>query len=284
MLPDKSQLATVQRTYNDNFRSNFSYEEFEKRAEELEKTNPGKGYQLSYYESLGNVFKDYLTNAMTVNHLPGVPSFLASNFDYYVMGHYKGECKRQGVDPGFETQNNFSISLTTAELFNNILENTVTTLKGSISKKFESGEMNMDKALEFARKKSENRFVIEKGDAALIAGYAKVLEEKNKSRSWLDFFLNIPTHFREKSAIKELKKIAQKGGDPEEIEKLVNEDNKNVKNIKSDVAKSLNAARERSTEKEKLDLSDVFKETSHKKAEKINEKTAPTKNMEIGRK
>ena len=86
MLPNKKNLLsglTNFKTLTDI--KTFSFDEFEKRAEELEKQHPGQGYQLSYNESLNQVFRAYAEKCQTAKGYVEPLNEIVEYFDTYLI-------------------------------------------------------------------------------------------------------------------------------------------------------------------------------------------------------
>ena len=108
MLPNKKNLAAGLINFQTFSGINgFSFEAFEKKAEELEVQYPGAGYQRAYNETLTQMFRTslvdkYLREESTLLTL----SELVEYFDTYLMKKYVDECQKQGVAVNIKLNDN----------------------------------------------------------------------------------------------------------------------------------------------------------------------------------
>lgn len=123
----------------------FSFDAFEKKAEELEEQYPGEGYQRAYKETLTQMFRTglvdkYLREESTLLTL----SELVEYFDTYLMKKYVDECKKQGVSVSIKLNDN-GFNIETLQSFNAVLDSIPDkTVLNEVAKKFDSGELTLD--------------------------------------------------------------------------------------------------------------------------------------------
>lgn len=231
MLPNKPQnLLDSIRKFNDSFRKNFDLDKFEARAEELERTNAGKGYQMAYNESVFEMFKNRLQE-LSERDTPVMPfDHMIVQFDLDIMDKYANECKKQNIETNLELNfAQFQLSNDILRGLKKILDETPLTPMQKAAEEVKNGTVTPASALKWVdqiRKEStETPPKPDKESALKMVAYAKAIQKKNESRNFFQFIGSIfnLSHFREKNAIKTLRSFASRC---EGIDKLEAEANK----------------------------------------------------------
>ena len=209
MLPNKKPLAAGLINFQTLSGINgFSFDAFEKKAEELEVKYPGEGYQRAYNETLTQMFRTrlvdkYLREESTLLTL----SELVEYFDTYLMKKYVDECKKQGVSVSIKLNDN-GFNIETLQSFNAVLDSVPATVLNEVAKKFDSGELTLDSTYKYTKDNAQK--VPSRKEARELVAYATFLEQRNEDRSVLQTLLNLITHIREKFAVKAMRELAAK--------------------------------------------------------------------------
>ena len=217
MLTDKSNLSAAITSFSSLAKINgFTYEEFEEKAEEIERAHPGAGYQMAYNEMLVQSFKEFVDK-----HLSEDPPEIYFNdfvhiFDQMLMGTYLRQCKAQGIDVKIET-NSVKPNVDTLVIFNKILEeHPDANVYHNVAQRFYRGELTLDSVYEDAKARAKT--VPTKKEALELAARAEMIEVMNKERSFRDTLRNLFTFFKELFAISAIRKLASKAGDVTSLE------------------------------------------------------------------
>ena len=238
MLPNKKNLLAGLinfKTLTDI--QTFSFDEFEKRAEELEKQHPGQGYQLSYNESLNQVFRAYAEKCQTAKGYVEPLNEIVEYFDTYLIKKYLTECEKQGVDVRIRTSEN-GISAENLNAFSDTLGSIpVNNVLIDTYKKFKSGELDLDSVYDDVEAR-ENTIPTREQALELVAR-AAYLEDKNENRSRLWTVLKLFTHFKEKSTIKKLRALAEKADNVSVLETEAENENYRLARLRHEVDFSL---------------------------------------------
>lgn len=210
MLPNKKTLAAGLINFQTLSGINgFSFEAFEKKAEELEVQYPGAGYQRAYNETLTQMFRTslvdkYLREESTLLTL----SELVEYFDTYLMKKYVDECQKQGVAVNIKLNDN-GFNLDTLQSFSAVLDSVpATNLLNEVTKKFDSGELTLDSTYKYTKDNAQR--VPSRKEARDLVAYATFLEQRNEDRTILQTLFNLVTHIREIFAIKAMRELAAK--------------------------------------------------------------------------
>ena len=210
MLPNKKPLAAGLINFQTLSGINgFSFDAFEKKAEELEVKYPGEGYQRAYNETLTQMFRTglvdkYLREESTLLTL----SELVEYFDTYLMKKYVDECKKQGVSVSIKLNDN-GFTVETLQSFSAVLDSIpAKTVLNGVAKKFDSGELTLDSTYKYTKDNAQR--VPSRKEALELVAYATFLEHRNEDRTVLQTLLNLITHIREKFAVKAMRELAAK--------------------------------------------------------------------------
>ena len=211
----------------------FSFDGFEKRAEELEKQHPGQGYQLSYNESLNQVFRAYAEKCQTAKGYVEPLNEIVEYFDNCLIKKYLAECEKQGVDVRIKTSEN-GISAENLNAFSNTLDSIpVNNVLIDTYKKFESGELDLDSVYDDV--KARENTIPTREQALELVARAAYLEDKNENRSRLWTVLKLFTHFKELSTIKKLRTLAEKADNVSVLETEAENENYRLARLRHEV-------------------------------------------------
>lgn len=212
-LPQTS-IKALERTANKFKRfakiDNFSFEDFEEKAERFEKEHPGKGYQMAYQDNIKEMFRKIFENHMKeVEKTPSLDEFV-KYYDNTVMKDYLDERKKQGMAVNINL-NGKAMNLETLESFRDVLAETPRyTVLEDVRNKFNSGELTVDST--YAIAKARKNSIPTKKEAHELAAYAKVIDEINQKRPMWQKIFTFWVHFKERNAISALRNLAAKSG------------------------------------------------------------------------
>lgn len=274
MLPNKSEklLDNIQK-FNNNFRKNFDLDKFEARAEELERNNAGKGYQMAYHESIFEMFKNRLQELSERNSDVMPFDHMITQFDLEIMDRYDSECRKQNIETNLKL-NYLKTQLSDEVLvgLKKILDEAPTTPIKKAKEELKNGTVTPESALKWVdqiRKEStETPPKPDKENALKMVAYAKAIQEKNESRNFFQFIgsiLNL-SYFREKSAINTLRSFASRCEGIDKLEAEANIESERFRDTRNMIEFGL-GIRKPEMSKDKLMLLDDFddekaKETS----------------------
>lgn len=247
-LPANS-IKSLER-YAINFKSltkiqDFKFEDFEDKAEALDKQYPGWGYQLAYQETMTQMFRKIFNRCWQgEKNVPTLDKFL-QYYDTVLMRAYFNERKAQGMEVDVK-MNSKGASLEVLEEFKKVLdEHPKNSVVKEVNEKFASGELTLDNTYSLAKAKTKAKTKPTRAEARELAAYAAFLENRNKKRSVWQMLLSIPTHIKERSAIKTMRALARKCGS---IATLMNEaarENLELKKLRDDVADAIRIEKDR---------------------------------------
>ena len=188
----------------------FSFKDFEDRAEALELQNPGQGYQLAYQETMTDMFRKILDrHSRYEENVPTLNEFL-QYYDDILMKGYFAERKAQKIGGDIKMTAN-GRKLETFESFKNVMnEHPATSVVNKVNNKFASGEFTLDNTRDMAKAKTKANATPTKAEALELVACATFLEKRNKERSFWSMLISLPTHFKERSAIKAMKALASR--------------------------------------------------------------------------
>ena len=207
-LPDKAKIQESVRKFNNLAKYNFNIEEFEAKAEEFERTSPGQGYQLAYKFEIESITKNAIGMKLRAEHVRMEPDDLIIEFGASVMETYLDECKRQNVATDFRVSGYGGLDLEALETVKAVLNESPTSPMKAAALELKDGRMTLERATEWVNGMKER--TPDESDAIKMISYAKALEDRNKSRTFLQFIGNFFTHFKEKAAIKTLRSFASR--------------------------------------------------------------------------
>ena len=146
----------------------------------------------------------------------------------------------QKADLNHEVNPIFSSKIEYYEFLDSKLNAFPATKVGLFENRYAKGKISIDDMLNFTRdKKPAENETLDIEDAKTLASYAKALENTNKNRSIISMLFHLPTHFKEKNAIEEIRAMATKSGKTiEELEALAETPNEYIMEQKADVEKS----------------------------------------------
>ena len=281
MLENKEVLKDSLNQFNKEYRTTFSYEDFETKAAQLEQEKPGHGFRLAYRDALSKVYAQVIENHVSKDaKLPKI-NILVDAFNSMVIHPYVNECREQKQPTDLKIDYNPLSNLDNLNTLNNTLENTPTNKAAFAARQIERGELSMEGALAFSQEKSAD--TPSRKDALIIASYAKAFEMRNKNRSWGQVLRHPFDHIKEKFQIRSMRKAAEKCG--ESIKTLTDEVATDSEQIDNDysilkkyqtIAEKFDQSRK---EKEQLvvdpESTNVFSsdKSSERSYEKSNEKT-----------
>ena len=212
----------------------FRFEDFEDKAEALEKQNPGQGYRLAYQETLTDLFRKIFNKHLQgEENLPTLGKFV-QYYDTILMKTYLDERKAQnmGVDIRIHTG---GPSLETLEAFRQILdEHPASSVVDKVNQRFASGELTLDNT--YDRVKAKAKGTPTRAEARELVACAAFLENRNKERSVWNMLLNLRTHFKERSAVKAMRALAGKCGKIKALMHEAENESADLKKLRSDVA------------------------------------------------
>ena len=186
------------------------YVRFEDRAEALEQTAPGQGYQLAYNETLTSAFGALVAKYMNqTQDTGGTLTFeqLIDYFDSIVMIPYFKEREKAGIGVDVKTGKDALNSEMLGDFVSILDQATAATTRAMVDAKFEWGALTLDSIA--ARVESVKNKTVSRIEAREFALCAVHLEAENAKRHPFWKIFN-PTHYKELRTIKALKEIATK--------------------------------------------------------------------------
>lgn len=222
----------------------FKFEDFESRAEELEVQNPTQGYQLAYEETMTDMFGKILDrHARYEQNVPSLNEFV-QYYDSILMSGYFMERKAQNIGVNIRMSTNGPRLEALESFYKAMYEHPATSVVNRVSHKFDSGELTLESTHNMVKAKAKEKAVPTKAEALELVACATVLEKRNKDRSILRMLISLPTHFKERSAIKAMKALASKCGNIADLNREAKKESEGIKSLRADVESSLSIARE----------------------------------------
>ena len=275
MLPNKTTklLQDVERFNALMKDATFSLDEFEARAESLNQTKPGKGYQLAYQETLSNFFKATIKKVSETNQVRIPMDQIVWNFDMLVTRPYLEECEKQGVNINLTPNDGIGMNVETLETLKKVLDETPNTVARRAAEEFKTGEMTTERALKWVNEMKPNKDKIkkpEREDAIKMVSYANVIAKQNKDRPFFKMLFNLGTHFEEKRAIKTLRSFASRLDDVAKLEKEADKEPEAIANIRQTLESDMNIAKKNEAGREHIDLKE-FKNSPEKTTKPVSQ-------------
>ena len=211
---------------SDSFSPDNFYEQFEDRAEELEQTFPGQGYQLAYDEVLTNAFGGIVAKHIKKDDEAEMLSLegMLEYFELMLMIPYFSAREDEGLSHEIVRGKDAltpDVLNTFAQILNQANEFTDDKI---VAREFESGEVTLDSLA--AQVKALKGTIPSREEARKLIAYADYLDNINEGRTTLQTILNFRKHFKELELIDELVKIATYQGkdkEPLNAENLLDE-------------------------------------------------------------
>ena len=219
---------------------NRFYDTLEDRAEAIEATEPGTGYQRVYHEMMSEVFSDMVSKIATGKTVLVSYKDVIEHFDDMIMKPYLKEREKQNIPIDVKLCDNAEIKRKTLENFNDILASGVTSALDATKAMIAAGQLTLDDTIAYMNSKQNKTPT--KGEALTLTSYAMALKEINKDRSFFDMLRNLRIHFREKSAIKKMRMLASQHSKIENLEVEARDGNPKIIDLRFKLAEALEAA------------------------------------------
>ena len=193
----------------------FTYDDFEKEADELDVQYPGEGYQRAYDKTVMRLFDAYVAKCLRYEDPDISVTDVVYYFDSFVMSSYRTEAKRHGVAAPFVI-NGKELKLETLKAFDEALERIPhRTPLDETYKKFKRNELTLDSVADDVRARKDT--VPSREEALDLVSRAAFLRESYQKRGWRNLF-HLPTFFKELLTVNALETLAGKVGNVEALE------------------------------------------------------------------
>ena len=187
----------------------FRYEEFEEKAEELEKDYPGKGYQRAYEETMVDLFGKLL-HAHVYNRDKAATLRQFLNYSEILFDSYLEERRVQKMPVAMNPVGHMTDQM--LKDFDTVLyERKPSTICADVFRKFDDGQYSLLGTRAYAKARKDT--VPTREEALVLVSQVKYLQQRNNERSLFWKIFAFPIHFMELSVINDLTALASKQGE-----------------------------------------------------------------------